>query len=637
MTRPLRRLQLITVLLVLVLVGLGARAAQIQIVEGAKHAATSQANRTERKELAARRGAVLDRRETVLADDQLMYAVGVAPNELRDPEADARLLATQLGEPVARVKRRLRQRWVEFGVHTSSAVQPLRAVRGVHLEPRWRRRYPLGSLARGLLGRGPTGDRTATGLEAVWDTLLTGVPGEAVVLKDRTGREYESPARLGAVPQPGDDVLLTLDADLQEIAERALDNAMVQFQAEGGDIVIVAPTTGEILAIAWEGPNQASPIAAPFEPGSTAKLFAAAALVAMGKVRATDSVWTEGGKLELEYRTVTDDHPAGWLTLPGVIQHSSNIGIVKLAARLAPEEQFHYLRAFGLGTYTGVDFPVEARGSVPRPDQWSGTTAASLAMGYEISATALQLAMAYAAIANDGVLLQPTLLKEVRAPDGKVRYRHTPRPVRQVVSPTVAHALRDMLRAVVYPGGTGETAALFSYEVAGKTGTARRAGPGGYILGSYTSTFVSMFPAEDPQLVMVIKLDDPEGAYARLTAAPVTRSVLQQLLATRSSVLDRTRLSTERAQSAEVIAPSDRSTLWVTEWPRTTAPGSPQLRAVPDVEGLTVRAAARAMHDAGLRVQLRGWGTVQATEPTADSEVPSGTLIHVSAERRSHE
>lgn len=634
MNRAVRRLQLVTVVLVLVLVGLAARAAQVQIAQGAEHAATSERNRTERKELQPRRGSVLDRRGTVLADDETMFRVGVAPNELRNLDADARLIAKQLDEPLSVVRRRLRRRWAEFGVHTSSAVQPLRSVRGVHLESVWRRRYPMGSLARGVIGRTATPDRPASGLEAEWDSLLTGVPGEAVVLKDRTGREYDSPARLGSMPQPGDDIILTLDADLQEIAERTLDAAVVKYRAEGGDIVIVAPATGEVLAVAWEGPNQASPIAAPFEPGSTAKLFAAAALLQYRRVGPRDSVWTEDGKLELEHRTITDDHPAGWLTLPGVIQHSSNIGMVKLAARLTPEEQFTFLRGFGLGAYTGVEFPVEARGSVPRPDRWSGTTAASLAMGYEISVTALQLAMAYAAIANDGLLLQPTLLKEVRGPDGKVRYRHQPRPVRQVLSPSVARALRDMLRAVVYPGGTGETAALFSYEVAGKTGTARRAGPDGYIPGSYTSTFVSMFPAEDPQLVMVIKLDDPEGAYARLTAAPVTRSVLQQLLATRSSVLDRRRLSTTRASATDESEPVADGQAWVTEWPRSTPDAPPVERQVPDVAGLELREAVHELHQAGLRVRLQGWGTVQDVTPEIGTLVPEGTLVRVTADRK---
>ena len=555
--------------------------------------------------------------------------MNVAPNELRDLDSATRAIAHHLDVPVSRVREKLRSRWAMFGAHSAVATRSLRGLRGVNLESVWRRRYPLGRLARGILGYPGAG----SGIESVLDTVLTGVPGETVKLRGRSGRVYESPARLAAAPVPGNDVYLTIDADVQEIVERAIEDAVAQFDAEGGDIVVVEPHTGEILALAWRGETSASAVAAPFEPGSTAKLFAAAALLTHRLVAPEDSVWTERGRFDMEYRTVTDDHPEGWLTLRGVIRRSSNIGMVKFAERLTPAQQYTMLRDFGLGTSTGLDFPTRTSGFVPRPDRWSGTTAASLAMGYELSVTTLQLAMAYAAIANDGLLLEPTLVREVRSPAGRTLYRHVPRPVRRVVSAAVADTLRDMLRAVVYRGGTGEAAALYSHEVAGKTGTARVAESGGYVPGKYRTSFVSIFPAENPQLVMVIKLDDPAREYwsAAMTAAPVTRRVLLQLLAARTSVLNRAALQAERVAAAVDTVREPDVEPWVIAWPVPSQEEGERDVAVPDVIGSSVRDAAAALHAVGFRVQVEGWGRVVRTTPSAGTAAEVGALVTVRA------
>lgn len=631
MSRPLRRMQVVVAAFALALAGLVVRAAQVQLVEGAEHAAASTASRTTRLVLPARRGTILDRRGVVLAEDQPMFSVGVAPNELRDPATAAVELSRRLGIPLAAVRRKLHDRWAVFGVHSSAVTQPLREVRGVHLAQEWKRRYPLGALARGIVGS-PTAE---SGIEAVLDSVLTGHPGEAVRLRDRSGRSYESPSRLGSLPRPGHDVFLTIEADVQEIAERAIGDAVAQYRAEGGDLVVVDPHTGEILAFAWRGNTTASAVTAPFEPGSTAKLFAAAALLTHGLVAPDDSVWTEQGRFDMEYRTVTDDHPEGWLTLRGVIQRSSNIGMVKFAGRLTPAQQYTMLRDFGLGTPTVLDYPADAAGHLPRPDAWSGTTAASLAIGYELSVTTLQLAMAYAAIANDGLLLQPALVREIRAPDGHTVYRHQPHPVRRVVGSDVADTLRDMLRSVVYEGGTGEAAALYSHDVAGKTGTARIAESGRYSIGRYRTTFVSIFPAENPQIVMVVKLDDPDGVYASMTAAPVTRRVLLQLLASRSGVLDRSRLPAERATEAVRSEVPSRSQPWVTPWPPDSGGGAIEEAPVPDVADRDLREAARLLHAAGFRVRVEGWGRAQRTSPGAGTSAEVGSLVTIRAADRS--
>lgn len=640
MAKPAARLLAIKVAFGIALLMLVGRAAQVQLLEGKQNAELARQQRTERIALPARRGAIYDRNGVPLALTNEVFHVGVAPNELRDTAATVRLLAERLDVPEPRVRQLLRRPWAYFhGPYGATAVGPLRRVSGVHLERELVRFHPDPDLALEVLGRPAAPGRPAGGLERTLDAELAGTPGRAVVLRDRWGRLYESPARLDAFPVPGRDVYLTLDAELQDIVQEALADALDRYDASGGDIVVVNPRTGEILAAASKRDGvsgSAGVVTSVFEPGSTAKVFAAAALLAHGLVDVADSVWTELGEYTLEHRVIHDDHPFGWLTLRGVIERSSNIGIVKFASRLTPTQQYTMLRRFGLGTPTGVEYPTESGGILHPPQDWSATTAASLAMGYEVAVTPLQLAQAYAAVANDGVLLRPTLVREIREAGGKTVFRHVPEPVRRVVAPDVAATLRSMLVGVVYEGGTGATAALSSYQVAGKTGTARRAGPGGYLPNAYWASFAAIFPADDPQLVTVVKLDDPKGSYAALTAAPLTRGLFEQLLSARSGALDRTRLARSRV-SDEQQAPIATGTVpWVAQWPVSPAADSVLPTVVPDLVGTTLREAAGRLHQAGLRMKYEGWGRVWESDPEAGAEVQPGTVVTVRArtERR---
>jgi cell division protein FtsI (penicillin-binding protein 3) len=405
----------------------------------------------------------------------------------------------------------------------------------VYLQRRLERVYPRPDLAPRLIGRTDVRGRGGSGLERAFDSLLAGKAGSEVNLRDARGNLYPAPAQPSAAPIDGADVILTLDAELQEIAERALARAVTDAKASGGDVVILQPATGDILAIASirHGAGGAvGVIGDPYEPGSTAKIFTAAALLRARKATVHDSVFAENGTWINGRRPIHDTHPAGMLTLADVIRVSSNIGIAKLGMRLTPEEQFEALRDFGFGSPTGVQYPGESAGRLRRPASWTDESAASLAMGYEVNVTPIQLAAAYGAIANKGLLLEPSLVREVRERDGSTRWRHDPRPVRQVVTPGVASQLSALLRNAVEEG-TGRRAQLGTYAISGKTGTVRRNINGRYVEGRYTASFVGLFPSGDPQLVLLVKIDDPEGDYfGGSRAAPVTRAILEAALAT---------------------------------------------------------------------------------------------------------
>jgi len=654
MAKPTARIAAIQFGFALGILALLTRAAQLQIVEAERWEAEAARQRTEQVVLPARRGALYDRNGIPLAITQEFYHVGIAPNELEDVRSAFMLLVRNLGVSAPALNREFqaRKHWIYLhGPFNATQVQALRQVNGIHLTGEFQRFYPSRDLARPIIGAlSPDGPVGGAGLEAALDSLLTGRPGQAVLLKDRAGRRYDSPGRKTRDPVAGNDVMLTIDAELQEIAERGLDDAIGQMEAEGGDVVFLDPNSGELLALASRqaaggGAPSASTFTDPFEPGSTAKLFTAAALLMHDRVQPTDAVSGENGVWNMPttssgtMRRITDVHAhSGMLTLANAVQVSSNIAMAKFSLRLRPEEQFEMLRDFGFGTPTGAEFPGESRGILALPHRWQPMyTRASVAMGYEFAVTPVQLAAAYAAIANDGVLLAPTLVREVRDPAGELLYRHQPEPVRRVVSSAIAAELREFLREAAGAGGTGEQAQLTNYSVLGKTGTAVRFVNGRYVHGQYTASFAAIFPADHPQLVVIVKIDNPRGRYyGGLTAAPVTRMMLQQALASRRVAIDRGRLA---ARDGAVPEPTKR--------PAAAPPGPPPVvvqlpyhppqesaapRPVPDVAGRSIREAALALHRRGFRVNLRGIGRVVRTIPGGGESALPGSAVLVLAE-----
>ncbi len=610
------------------------RAAQLQLIQGQVWRERAAAQQTTRVPLPARRGTLFDRHGLPLALSRESFAVGVAPRELNDAARTAGALVGALDLTRPRVQAALRSGrvWIEWpGPYRWDQVAPLRGVKGVHLLRRLERFYPRAELAARIIGRTGSRGGGASGLERAFDSLLAGSPGMAVMLRDHLGRTYPSPSRPAVEPVDGWDVVLTLDAELQEIADRALAAAVTDAPASGGDVVILQPATGEILALASvrRGGRATPGVGDAFEPGSTAKVFTAAALLRTGKATRADTVNAENGRWVRGARTFTDIHAARLITLADVIRLSSNIGIVKLGERLAPVELYETLRDFGFGTLTGIELSGESPGRLRHPRAWTAESPASLAVGYELAVSPLQLAAAYAVFANEGVLVEPTLVRELRSPDAGARRRPGVRPVRRVVSPEVAAQLAQMLRGVVEQG-TGREAALRTFAVAGKTGTARRYIDGRYEEGRYTASFVGLFPAADPQLVLAVKIDDPVGDYfGGSTAAPVTRTILEAVLATPAVTLDRSRLSQRQAPVPVLPPPPGAPPVpVVVPWPLTPRDSAPVVgRAVPDVAGLDLRAAARVLHQAGFRVRVSGRGAVFGTSPAAGTSAPVGSVV----------
>jgi cell division protein FtsI (penicillin-binding protein 3) len=634
------------------------RAVQLQGFQAEEWRQKAAEQQQTRVKLPARRGAIYDRDGVPLALTRETWSIAVAPREVRDRDQAVTRLVESLGLSRAAARRATdpRRPWVVLpGRFSAEQRRRLGELRGVHLERRLERFYPRGRVGREVLGAVSADGRAMGGIEEVLDRSLRGTDGFSVMRRDGRGRRASSVSLPVAPPADGADVYLTLDFDLQEIADAALDEAIDTTHAMGGDLLLLDPRTGEILAAVSKRQGDAGTLSAfiePFEPGSTAKPFFVAGMLAHGRASLTDQVNGENGRwVNPETGRVHQDvHPYGLITLRDALRVSSNIGMVKMVPNVPAAEQYAVLRDFGFGTPTGVEYPVESGGRLPRPDRWSRFTAASLATGYEFSVTPIQLALAYGALANGGNLMEAHLVREVRSAAGATLDRPEPRPVRRAIPETVAAQIRGVLADVV-ADGTATRASLSTFAVAGKTGTARRTGPDGrYIPGAYTPNFVGYFPAQDPQLVIVVKLDRPQGDYyGGLTAAPVSRETFQAILAARSPTLDRRALIAARLPSARMpdaggvidsLPPSRRSGsegTYVFREPPPAPPraaGGAQRVAVPEVVGLPMRDAVRRLHAVGFSVRLDGGGRAVGTRPAAGTVRTRGDTLVVLGEGR---
>jgi cell division protein FtsI (penicillin-binding protein 3) len=677
MSHPARA-GLIHVVLILFAAAILARAAEVQLWQGDHWAMQAQHQHYAVTDIPAPRGTIFDANGVALAESREMIRVSIAPRELASRGATARELERLdvSRKWIARATDTKRA-WVTLpGEFLPGAATALVAMRGVYVEPVLQRVYTLRDATRRIVGRVNARGVARDGLELVLDSILRGRPGTATRARDPRGASFALPGAVAVAPVPGDAVVLTINQALQEISERALRDAIASTGADGGDIVILDPGDGEIRALVSERSNPRSAglpaLTQPYEPGSVMKPFMAAALITRGLAGPADVVSTDGGAYTIEGRTIHDvEHDeAPMLSLRDVIRYSSNVGIVKFASRLSPQQEFESLRDFGFGTPTGLLYPAEAGGMLRPPTRWSRQSAASLAMGYEVSVTPLQLATAYAVFANGGELLAPALIKEIRASDGTVLDHHTARVVRREMSEAVARTMRDILRGVVEEG-TGKQAELGRFAVAGKTGTARSVVPGkGYVRGHYTASFVGLFPADHPQYVILVKLENPSNGsfYASSTAAPIMKLVLEAAIASRDAALDRRELAASESLAAAVTpggtprlladaangavpadtgrvlaervastahrtatADDDSTRSVVLTLPPAAAPqkAATDERPVPDIRGLTLRQAVYALHHAGFYVQLAGLRPAGTTVPVAGSMLPRGAKVRL--------
>ena len=629
MSKPLARRRLLLAGIVLCAIFMTARAVQLQVINADEWQARAIKQHAKQSVLPAARGTIYDRDGIPLAASAEAFRINIAPREVKDRAQLAARLATLTKLDAATVQHMLDpdRVWVVVpGDYPTEVREALDGTQGVYFDRVLRRFYPHGDVALEILGTVSSAGEPQGGVELEFDSVLQGKPGMATLRRDNLGRAIPGAMVQAVEPVPGRDVYLTIDYDLQEITAEALKAAVEKTQARGGEMIMADPRTGEILAstaVRNEALQSWSAATQPYEPGSTLKPFTIAALLAQKEVRLSDSVFAENGVYVHDGRTIKDVEQMGWLTVAEALQKSSNIALAKLSTRLSPSSQYEYLRGFGFGSPTAVQYPSESNGLLRRPAYWSKFSQASLAIGYEVSVTPLQMVLAYGAIANGGKLMEPRLVREVRSHDGRVTHEYAPRVVRRVIPEDVARDLRKVLVGVVETV-TGQAAALGPFEVAGKTGTARSFRDGHYENGAYTASFAGFFPADDPQLVFIVKLDAPQGDYyGGFTAAPVTRATLEAALAARNAPLDKSAMAVsappplDARDLAQPLLPSvvhqvSRPYVFALNAAKPKRAAAVQATyQLPDVSGLPLRDAVRQLHASGYHVEIEGNGVVR--------------------------
>lgn len=525
-------------LLLVALAAVGARLVHIQVVEGSAYAAMARQQRDLELSIPAQRGSIYDREGKPLAVTTAAKTVYAVPREVADKAGAARALAAALGGSEATYRAKLGKDAGFVYIARKVPVERVQSleeleIAGIYFQDDTRRVYPSNSLACQVLGFVGVDGQGLSGIEKQYDELLAGTPGRLICEKGLTGVPIPGGVTVREEPADGQNLVLTIDADIQYQAQAVLAETVERWKAKSGSVVVMDAKTGALLAVASVpdfDPNRYSdadpqsfrcrPITDRYEPGSTIKAITAAAAIEEGLAR-PDTMFRLPPTLKIGGRTIHEAHPRGTVdwTLTDIVTNSSNVGAVKLGLLLGPEKMYEYLERYGLAERSEVDFPGEAAPSVPRPSQWSATSIGNIPFGQGLAVTPLQLARAMAAIGNGGYLVTPHLLQELPdTPSQKLEW-----PVRKVASPETVSKMREVLKAVVTEG-TGKGAAVPGYTVAGKTGTAQKArtdGVRGYAKGKYVASFSGFLPAEDPAVVIVITIDEPSGSiYGGTVAAP---------------------------------------------------------------------------------------------------------------------
>jgi cell division protein FtsI/penicillin-binding protein 2 len=623
-------------------------------------------------ETSPQRGELLDRQERQLARSVQTVSLFLDPEGLDVPTLDqnAKQLAQSLGLKQADLSKEFREAhaknkrfvWIARRLDADAANKIVALnLPGVQTQLEPKRYYPNGSLAAHVLGYVGLDGKGLGGVEQFYNAKISGEPGQLFLEKDANGKPYES---YEIASKPGQTVVLTIDQSIQYQAEQALQAAVERSRAKSGTVIVLDPRSGEILALANAptfDPNRVAD-AKPetrsnwalqniYEPGSTFKVVAFSAALEKKLVRIDDRIDCQMGAITVAGRLVHDHKPFGTLTIPEALAKSSNVAAIKLGMRVGDPTMYDYIRRFGFGSKTGVELPGETNGILRKVERWQPSSIGSIAIGQEVGVTPVQMVAAFGALANDGVRIAPHLIREVRDAGGNVVYRAQPEQ-RRVLSAETAIALRGMLEGVTL-NGTAKKAQLDGYSAAGKTGTAQKIDPKtrSYSSTKFVGSFVGFAPVSNPQVVIIVVIDEPAGAYhGGDVAAPVFREVAEQVLPTLGVMPDievkpDPELIAQRNEDPERAAKIREEQAQSEQQRQATLPtvdsnggragevvyavATRKAMIMPDLRGRSVRDVARTCAQLGLQVEARGEGRVLKQTPSAGAEVNTGQLIYV--------
>jgi len=610
--------------------------------------------------LIPKRGVIVDRTGTELAVSIATKSIFVQPAKLRDPDRTADLLAPRVSRPASALRKLFAGEkgfvWVRRQMPSTAAEEAVRevkqalssldpetrgkpsAVEGIGTVEEPKRFYPNRELAASLVGFTNLDSEGMEGVELSLNKYLRGERAFLVCERDARGRLIVPATAPVEVNPKGHSIGLTIDRNIQHLAESELQAAVEKYRARGGMALVLSPATGEILAMATapsfnpntpaRGPAEARKnrsLTDSFEPGSTFKVFTLASALELGAVTAADRFFCENGSYRYAGRVIHDTHRYGWLTAPDVVKFSSNIGITKINDRMDGDRFYDMIRAFGFGARTGIELKGEVPGIAPsRRDFGSRIRRATVSFGQGISVTPLQLAAGMAAVVNGGKVMKPYVIREIRDPEGKIVFRGEPRELRRVLSPKTSAQMREILGKVVEEDGTGTQARIKGFLVGGKTGTAQKVEPGTgrYSPTKRTASFVGFLPLNDPKLLILVVIDEPRGqVYGGIVAAPAFNQIAVKtayylgIPPTETAVL-------AAARASGASAPAHAT-------PASTARPAGAM-VMPDLSGLSMGRVVDIMGGYSVMLSLTGSGVARSQTPDPGSVLLPGTECSVS-------
>jgi cell division protein FtsI/penicillin-binding protein 2 len=619
-------------------------------------------------QLTPQRGTILDRNMHPLAMSLPVDSVFAVPSQISDRGRAARLLADALGLDAHEIAGRLDEFrsfcWIKRKVSSQEAARVKKLeLKGIYFQKEMKRFYPEGTLAANVLGYVGMDDEGLAGIEYGMNREIAGLPGRVLVTEDARRHVVRSVRDAG---EPGKNVVLTIDQNIQFIAQKALNDAVAQHHALGGVALVENPATGAILAMAssptfdpnryWLAPASARENRAVswiYEPGSVFKLVTISSALDEGLTNPNEVINCQEGGIVLDGHTIHDDEPMGDLTVANVLAKSSDVGTIKLALRLGDDRLYQHVLSYGFGAKTHLRLPGEERGLLEPPDRWSGISIGEIAIGQGVGVTAVQLISAYSAVANGGILFRPRIVQDVFI--GKEHDPIPPSEGHRVVSEKTAAEMRQMLVGVV-EHGTGVNAQIKGYTVGGKTGTAEKVDPDGrYSRIHHVASFIGMVPASRPRIVILVSVDSPVGQYyGQEVAAPVFKEIAQQTLTYLNIPEDdpgslppiaenggrvirregHNEESVGMSKGSDMPAPEPIEPVLYRE-PKTLSDSPTELLnagpsiAIPNFSGFSERRVAEQCQSLGLDLELSGSGLALQQDPAAGTKVPVGSRVTV--------
>ncbi|CAN2040423.1 cell division protein FtsI (penicillin-binding protein 3) [Candidatus Magnetomoraceae bacterium gMMP-15] len=543
-----RRIFIIKLFFGLFFLIIGLKAIHLQIYQGAWLSEKASKQYIKHISSPAKRGNIYDRNYGEIAVTINTYSVFAHPLKIKDVSKAARYVSNILDINFKKVKKKLcsgkKFVWIKRDIRPDQA-KKIKNIKmsGLHITQEPGRVYPNRVLAAQVTGFTGIDGNGLEGLEFYYNKYLNDSPAPFTIVKDAFGRSF-TPLELTDRKSGGHHLVLTLDLTIQHFTEKTLEKIVAEFSAKSAIAIVMIPHTGEILALAHVpsfNPNKFQnfnpvfwrnrAITDFFEPGSTMKIFLAAAALESGKCDINTLFFCENGAYRIGRKVIHDTHEHEWLSLQQVIKYSSNIGAIKMGEYIGAEYFYKTLRGFGFGQKTGIDCPSETSGILSYFKKWRALDRGAISFGHGISVSAIQLISAASAIANDGTLMKPCLVHSILDSQGNIIRKFSPQKVRQVISKKTASIIREVMQTVIEPGGTGVEAALERYTVCGKTGTSKKLKKGKYDTDRYIASFVGFAPAEKPKIAVLVVVDEPKNNYyGGKVAAPAFKSIARDTL-----------------------------------------------------------------------------------------------------------